>query len=295
MNKLLLYIFILCMAFSTNAQTQRFTYEYKFAIDSTRRDSIKTELMILDVSKSGSKYYSKTKFESDSILMAEINKSIKMGSGSLQIKSSGYRGRVNYTIEKNYPDYKTYLLTNVGAIGGNNKYRVFDDRKMTWKIFPDKQKIGEFNTQKAEATFAGRKWIAWFTTEIPFQDGPYKLRGLPGLIVKAESSDKTHIMELKGIKKVNDQQSSASAPPDLPIFKNKPLDITQAQYAKLEEQYKKDPGQSMREMLGNPGSKVNLIMDGKAVTDTNEMIRKIEQKTKERFKKENNLIELKLE
>ena len=283
------------MAFSTNAQTQRFTYEYKFAIDSTRKDSLKSELMILDVSKSGSKYYSQTKYESDSILMAEINKSIKMGSGSLQIKSPGYRGSVNYTIEKNYPDYKTYLLTNIGAIGGNSKYKVFDDRKITWKILPDKQKIGEFHTQKAEATFAGRKWIVWFTTEIPFQDGPYKLRGLPGLIVKAESADKTHIMELKGIKKLNDQQSSASTQLDLPIFKNKPLEITQAQYAKLEDQYKKDPGQSMREMLGGPGSKVNFIMEGKAVTDTNEMIRKVEQKAKERLKKENNLIELKLE
>ena len=31
-------------------------------------------------------------------------------------------------------------------------------------------KIGEFNAQKAETNFAGRKWIAWFTTDIPFQD-----------------------------------------------------------------------------------------------------------------------------
>lgn len=61
-------------------------------------------------------------------------------------------------------------------------------------------KIGEFNTQKAETNFAGRKWIAWFTSDIPFQDGPYKFHGLPGLIVKIESADKTHSMELKGVK-----------------------------------------------------------------------------------------------
>lgn len=34
-------------------------------------------------------------------------------------------------------------------------------------------------TQKATCDFAGRKWIAWFTTEIPIQDGPYKFYGLP--------------------------------------------------------------------------------------------------------------------
>ncbi|HAY3549668.1 GLPGLI family protein [Elizabethkingia meningoseptica] len=295
MNKLLLYIFILCVAFNTKAQTQRFTYEYKFAVDSTRRDSLNSELMILDISKSGSKYYSKAKHDSDSIIMAEVDKQMKMGSGNLQIKSAAYKGSISYSVEKSYPDYKTYLLTNVGSIGGNSKYRVLDDRKMEWKILPDKQKIGEFNTQKAETSFAGRKWIAWFTTEIPFQDGPYKLQGLPGLIVKAESADKTHVMELKGVKKMADLPAAESSSLDLPIIKSKPLDITQPQYAKLVEQYKKDPGQTMRELLNRPGIKMKFNMNGKEVTDPNDMIRQIEKTAKEKLKKENNLIELKLQ
>lgn len=44
----------------------------------------------------------------------------------------------------------------------------------------------------------GRQWIAWFTNEIPFQDGPFKFYGLPGLIVKLEDSEDYHKFLLKG-------------------------------------------------------------------------------------------------
>lgn len=44
--------------------------------------------------------------------------------------------------------------------------------------------------QKAEAEFRGRKWYAWFSMEIPYNFGPWKLGGLPGMILKAEDSEK---------------------------------------------------------------------------------------------------------
>ena len=52
------------------------------------------------------------------------------------------------------------------------------------RVYARLEKIGEFETQKAETFIFGRKWTAWFSPEIPIQDGPYKFRGLPGLIVK---------------------------------------------------------------------------------------------------------------
>ncbi|KUG13940.1 GLPGLI family protein [Elizabethkingia sp. HvH-WGS333] len=294
MKKLVFLLFVFCIALQTPIAAQRFTYEYKYAIDSTRKDSLNTEHMILDISKSGSKFYSKAKYESDSLIKAEVEKQMKMGSSNIQMKS-GYKGNINFSVEKTYPDFKTYLLTNVGAIGGVSKYKVLDDRKMEWKILKEQQKIGEFNAQKAETNFAGRKWIAWFTTDIPFQDGPYKFHGLPGLIVKIETADKTHSMELKGVKKITEEQLTASNSSELSILRNKPLDISQNQYVKLVEQYRKDPGQSMRELLNRPGMKMKFNVNGKEVTDPNDMIRQIEKTAKDKLKKENNPIELKLD
>ncbi len=51
-----------------------------------------------------------------------------------------------------------------------------------WSLYNEHKKIGEYNCQKATAQYRGRKYTVWFTTQIPIASGPWKLRGLPGLI-----------------------------------------------------------------------------------------------------------------
>ena len=59
--------------------------------------------MILDIDKSGSKFYSKAKYESDSLIKAEVEKQMKMGSSNIQMKS-GYKGSINFSVE-NLPGF----------------------------------------------------------------------------------------------------------------------------------------------------------------------------------------------
>ena len=58
-----------------------------------------------------------------------------------------------------------------------------------WEIEPDStQTILEHPCMMAVGNYAGRTWKAWFTMDIPMSDGPWKLCGLPGLILKAEDA-----------------------------------------------------------------------------------------------------------
>lgn len=51
---------------------------------------------------------------------------------------------------------------------------------------------------KAVGKYGGRTWTAWYTEDIASAFGPWKLRGLPGLIVKAEDNEGIHCFELYG-------------------------------------------------------------------------------------------------
>ncbi|HLT49681.1 MAG TPA: GLPGLI family protein [Aequorivita sp.] len=59
-----------------------------------------------------------------------------------------------------------------------------DQHTWDWKIDNETKKIGLFTAQKATVNFRGRDYVAWFTSEIPVPFGPWKFKGLPGLILE---------------------------------------------------------------------------------------------------------------
>ena len=63
-----------------------------------------------------------------------------------------------------------------------------DVPELEWEITGEHGMVASFDCQKAECDFRGRRWEAWFTTEIPVGEGPWKLRGLPGLILYARDT-----------------------------------------------------------------------------------------------------------
>ena len=274
--KKLLVNFFLIVGIVTFAQNKRFIYEYKFIPDSTNVDDVKTEMMFLDTTKDGSKYYSYTVFNSDSIMKVDLEKQLA-ATGSINVKSDMQKGSVRYSVTKTYPDYKINLHRRLGM----DAYNISDDRKINWKILSEKEKIGEWNAQKAEADFAGRHWIAWFSTDIPIQDGPYKFRDLPGLIVKIEDKTGSHKMELKGIKNITGNV-------DINVFEVKEIAVNSKQFQKVLKEYENDPTKGIKQIqMGG----TSIILTGKDGTST-KIAKEQEERLKARIKKDNNRIEL---
>lgn len=58
---------------------------------------------------------------------------------------------------------------------------------MKWRLADERDSILHLPCQKAIGNYHGRTWTAWFTPDIPSSAGPWRLHGLPGLILKAES------------------------------------------------------------------------------------------------------------
>ncbi len=63
--------------------------------------------------------------------------------------------------------------------------------EMEWTIANDLTKnILGYECIMAQTDYHGRKWTAWFSPEIPVHEGPWKLHGLPGIVLRAEAGDR---------------------------------------------------------------------------------------------------------
>lgn len=74
-----------------------------------------------------------------------------------------------------------------------------DWEKPVWEIGDSIKTVLGYECVKATTNYRGRTWIAWFTPEIPIQDGPWKLCGLPGLILEAHDANGDYIFEATGL------------------------------------------------------------------------------------------------
>lgn len=74
---------------------------------------------------------------------------------------------------------------------------------MEWQIEDANETICGYECKKASGEYGGRKWTVWYTEEIPVTFGPWKLSGLPGLILKATDSKGMHDFEATSIRKAS--------------------------------------------------------------------------------------------
>ena len=74
-----------------------------------------------------------------------------------------------------------------------------------WTMTDSTREVLGYTCQQATADFRGRHWTAWFATDIPVSDGPWKLGGLPGLILEAYDEGHQYTFTAVGLERVKEE------------------------------------------------------------------------------------------
>jgi GLPGLI family protein len=95
-----------------------------------------------------------------------------------------------------------------GEVDLAGRERYFEDtlHSMRWSISEEVRMIDSFQCRRANTRFRGRDYVAWYCPDIPIPNGPWKMGGLPGLIVelKEKSGDMHFLLQSIQIKTLPD-------------------------------------------------------------------------------------------
>lgn len=160
-------------------------------------------------------------------------------------------------------DFEKKIFILKENILGETYIVVNDLHVIDWEIVEKTKKIGTFNCQLAIGEFRGRKYNVWFTTKIPSRSGPWKLYGLPGLILEVTDNSKQVQFIMKSIKSI-----------DSPIIiesldgSNK---ISFEEYVDIKKNYKKEVLKKIDSKMPRGIRGSSVISKSKGLEDFNEI------------------------
>lgn len=181
-------------------ENMEFVYDYRCCVDTTGslKEDFDSDNMLLQIGPDGlSKFSSYKNLTVDSILMRSTQE---------QIADAAIEGKLStgefMTIYKNYP---AGHLTHTEKIC-QDWFRYDEEMpSLDWELTDSVTTVLGYECQSARCKFRGRVWTVFYTEDIPLMDGPWKLHGLPGLIMKATDENGHYSFECIGIKSKADR------------------------------------------------------------------------------------------
>jgi GLPGLI family protein len=172
-------------------------YKFSHVRDTNNRMSAYTENMVLFVGKNASSYKSYDRQLQNELFRRQMQQAITnsadgnvrldrhiTGSGTEYYQFIGYKKLVR----KEATMMESYIIDDALPV-------------INWHISSDKANFAELHCQKATCHFKGRDYTAWFCADLPVHVGPWKLNGLPGVIVEAYDAKKDVVFKFDRVEK----------------------------------------------------------------------------------------------
>ena len=168
-------------------------YELTFREDTAHLDCYRTENHMLSIGKKRDvssfrgygtyRHNMELKKAGDSGLTEELIKTGRIGKVFSDVPSSAIRCSI-------FKNMTSKNITTIDHIYMQGMYEYEESfNAFNWQITAETDTINNYVCQKAICDFGGRTWEAWFTSELPFSDGPYKFCNLPGLILNVADTE----------------------------------------------------------------------------------------------------------
>ncbi|MGN0053560.1 MAG: GLPGLI family protein [Bacteroides sp.] len=206
-------------------------YDMRSYIDTSKQRKPLEEEAILEIGNGLSKFYSYAQFVCDSVYADDVARKAPQETilGHLNQYSNYHLTEV---VCKNYPSGQCTVLETVA---GSTRLRYEEKTELPqWQLTEETDSVMGYACQSAECSYRGRRWKVWYTPTIAVGEGPWKLCGLPGLILKAEDSEGHYLFTAKGLKQCQ---------PPRPIIAKLAIHeaVSRKQYDKVHERYWNDP------------------------------------------------------
>jgi GLPGLI family protein len=246
--KLLLYIVILPYLYIGNASGQvdtsylKVSYNVIHLLDTTNHKAILNYPAILFIGQKSSFFESENKLYNDSIDVL-IKEKMAGGNGSVLFSAIPPRRISSFesaTIYKGFSKKEILEKVNIAF----SSYIIEDTiKRINWNIIDSFANINGYKCQIASTIYKGRKWFAWFCKDIPVSNGPWKLGGLPGLIIQAYDAKNEVKFVFNSL--IKDSRKIEIKAPQKGLTK-----IDRKEYLKLLHAYAEDPQKFLESQLG---------------------------------------------
>ncbi len=204
-------------------------YYVKFLSDTLNVSSVKEDILSLRIGKNSSIFRSDLKQSSDSLSHKIIESALLKGANGNTPTAPDLSGvrRPKFVQEVYHINGKTLIYDKIRR----NIFAFEPSNKIDWQLINESKTVSGYACKKAITKYGNRNITAWYTTEIPFQEGPYTFKGLPGLIVSLEDDKQFYTFVLKELKQVKK--------PIIPI--NNAIETTYEKFNAKRQEVKNDP------------------------------------------------------